>query len=126
MADVPVDAPLSFLNARCATQGFKALLVELGELDPDPDADVCTELSSDAGADDSFDNRCASPATSHTMPTRPSIRKAAEYLPADVSMLHDMILRGQMMLVTGRRKPSGSPCRRRRGTDHADLPGGQT
>ncbi|POR38092.1 Uncharacterized protein TPAR_01710 [Tolypocladium paradoxum] len=60
------------------------------------------------------------------MPTRPSIKKATEYRPADVSMLHDIILRGQMMLVTGRRKPNGIPCRRRNGIDHADLPGEQT
>ncbi|KND89934.1 hypothetical protein TOPH_05385 [Tolypocladium ophioglossoides CBS 100239] len=60
------------------------------------------------------------------MPTRPSIKKATEYLPADVSMLLDMILRGQMMLVTGRKKPNGIPWRRRSGIDHADLPGGHT
>ncbi|UKZ92973.1 uncharacterized protein TrAFT101_007905 [Trichoderma asperellum] len=100
--------------------------------DPDPDPDLDPGSAAAVGSfalaelDAGLELPVLSVVISQTIPTRPSIRNATEYLSEEVSILQEITLLGHNILATGRSNPSGSPCLRRIGSDHSNLSGKHT
>lgn len=93
--------------------------------DPDPDPGSATAVDSFALAelDAGLEVPVLSVVISQTIPVRPSVRNATEYLLEEVSILQEITLLGHNILATGRSNPNGSPCLRRIGSDHSNLSG---